>query len=454
MNANPVLRTAALDCGLKNPSIARRLVRDALQEADRDRWADSCTLAVSELVTNALLHARPVMSVRVEVGLDQVRVTVTDGSTDLPARRDWGTSATTGRGLALVSWLAADYGVVLGLAGKDVWFTVDDAAVAAADTMTGPDGDPEAVFGDWDTDVIVTDDGPDPAASGSSAGPGGGDVILKDVPVVLWRAAQQQYEAVLRELYLYQKSDPYRLDLDLATANRALGVLAAAFDRAVCAATAAASPGDPPGNVDVPVPVGAAGPHAYTIMEEALDQGLRLAAEGRLLIRPSLPEVVALRGWAADQVTAQDTGKSGIPWPGFDSAVFVGPENLDSDTENWGSALIDGSARAEIGVRDNNRIVAVSASAAALLRWDARLLVGRRVTVIIPVRFREAHVAGFTRHLTTGETRVVGTPLELPVLRGDGTELLCQILLRHDTTPDGRLLFVARIEPDPAPGRR
>jgi hypothetical protein len=48
---------------------------------------------------------------------------------------------------------------------------------------------------------------------------------------------------------------------------------------------------------------------------------------------------------------------------------------------------------------------------------------------LIPARYRDAHVAGFSRHVRTGESRILGVPLTLPVLRADGTELLCDVLI-------------------------
>jgi PAS domain S-box-containing protein len=45
--------------------------------------------------------------------------------------------------------------------------------------------------------------------------------------------------------------------------------------------------------------------------------------------------------------------------------------------------------------------VAVTASLAESLGWAVEDLIGRRVVVLVPPELREAHIAGFTRHLTT-----------------------------------------------------
>jgi small neutral amino acid transporter SnatA (MarC family) len=77
-------------------------------------------------------------------------------------------------------------------------------------------------------------------------------------------------------------------------------------------------------------------------------------------------------------------------------------------------------------------------------------LVGRRVVTLIPLRLREAHVAGFTRHLTTGESHVLGVPLILPVLRADGTEIMCHFLIERAPQLSKRSVYVAWISAETA----
>jgi PAS domain S-box-containing protein len=74
-------------------------------------------------------------------------------------------------------------------------------------------------------------------------------------------------------------------------------------------------------------------------------------------------------------------------------------------------------------------------------------LVGRRIVALVPPELREAHVAGFSRHLTTGEARVLGVPVQLPALRADGSILLCDVLIEQRSVVAGRHLYVARLDP-------
>jgi anti-sigma regulatory factor (Ser/Thr protein kinase) len=100
---------------------ARRFTVDTLRRWGRDDLTTSGALLVTELVTNAILHARTMVRVILERGADSVRVEVRDGSPIRPALRNHGLDATTGRGLALVSQLSDSWGVDVDGAGKVVW---------------------------------------------------------------------------------------------------------------------------------------------------------------------------------------------------------------------------------------------------------------------------------------------------------------------------------------------
>jgi anti-sigma regulatory factor (Ser/Thr protein kinase) len=101
---------------------ARRYVCEALTDLRYADVVDVAELLVSELVTNALLHAGTDVRLRVIPDVERVRIEVADRS-PIPVvlRRARGT-ATTGRGLALVDALAAHWGSRIEPDGKIVWF--------------------------------------------------------------------------------------------------------------------------------------------------------------------------------------------------------------------------------------------------------------------------------------------------------------------------------------------
>ncbi len=102
---------------------ARRLVRVALCAWGLEELADDAALIVSELVANAVQHARR-DSIRITIERPEahrVRVAVVDSSRRHPVLRDAGPENESGRGLALVEELAADWGTDPLPWGKQVW---------------------------------------------------------------------------------------------------------------------------------------------------------------------------------------------------------------------------------------------------------------------------------------------------------------------------------------------
>ncbi len=103
---------------------ARRFLRRLALPVTAD-CAASAELMVTELVTNAVLHARSAAVVGVAVTPDVVLVTVQDGDAAHPEQQPYGASlAQQGRGLHIVEALAERWGVSPHDGGKVVWFTV------------------------------------------------------------------------------------------------------------------------------------------------------------------------------------------------------------------------------------------------------------------------------------------------------------------------------------------
>jgi anti-sigma regulatory factor (Ser/Thr protein kinase) len=120
---------------------ARRFVRDTLATWGLDLLVDAAALVVSELATNAVLHARSELTVRLlkdEGG--SLRLEVLDRSPRQVAPRHHSAGSATGRGLSIVRDLASDWGVDERAGGKTVW--VQLAAVAFSEQPFAGDGDP------------------------------------------------------------------------------------------------------------------------------------------------------------------------------------------------------------------------------------------------------------------------------------------------------------------------
>ena len=82
----PLNRPAlSLGSGPRGVQDARRWVVDTCHDIGRSDLVECAELGVSELVTNALLHAFPPLTVRVRGTREHPRVEVRDGSTEVPA---------------------------------------------------------------------------------------------------------------------------------------------------------------------------------------------------------------------------------------------------------------------------------------------------------------------------------------------------------------------------------
>lgn len=103
---------------------ARRFVRARLLDVNVD--VDVATLLVSEVVTNAILHARTGVTLTVDQHGATAHIAVHDGSPLHPRPHEFSATSATGRGLRLLDQLAARWGVESDRerGGKVVWFEV------------------------------------------------------------------------------------------------------------------------------------------------------------------------------------------------------------------------------------------------------------------------------------------------------------------------------------------
>jgi anti-sigma regulatory factor (Ser/Thr protein kinase) len=105
-----------------NVSEARQFVCGHLADHGLGAITDDVRLVVSELVTNAVMHARTPFTVMVSREDGTVQLAVTDGMAYLPELVHgelW--SDTRGRGLFMVDAYSQTWGVRATAAGKTVW---------------------------------------------------------------------------------------------------------------------------------------------------------------------------------------------------------------------------------------------------------------------------------------------------------------------------------------------
>jgi anti-sigma regulatory factor (Ser/Thr protein kinase) len=212
-------RTLALPASPPSVRLARDWVTGVLREIGRGELADSARLAVSELVTNAILHAEPPMTVHIRGTTEHPRVEVTDQSLVPPQRRNSGmfvdvdddfSWSTMGRGLDLVATHSDKWGAEIspnGL-GKVVWFEPSRAT-----RETPVEGE---VF---TMDDALTELGAKPADPSTLV-----DVELLGMPVELFSHLRRHFNELGRELRLLAISDGDRYPLALEFAETYLQV--------------------------------------------------------------------------------------------------------------------------------------------------------------------------------------------------------------------------------------
>jgi anti-sigma regulatory factor (Ser/Thr protein kinase) len=119
---------------------ARRFVADRIPDAGAE-VRDSVSVMVSELSTNALVHAAGGFEVSVERSDRDVVVSVSDQEDGKPILQSPGPSEPHGRGLRIVDALSDEWGISANaVAGKSVWFRMSLEPSVADGSADGTDG--------------------------------------------------------------------------------------------------------------------------------------------------------------------------------------------------------------------------------------------------------------------------------------------------------------------------
>jgi PAS domain S-box-containing protein len=180
----------------------------------------------------------------------------------------------------------------------------------------------------------------------------------------------------------------------------------------------------------------------FAALDVMLDEAIRLAEQGELLWPPPQPEIQAMRRWICDQVGSQAAGEPSVAW----STYFTPPRRSPGHAEvEWDTSWVSDSAEAILAADDTNRILAISRPAIDLLGFDEpEDLIGQRLLSIIPERYHQAHIAGFTLHLVKGRKPLIGRKVTVPARRRDGSEIRVGLQIDAQTLPSGRSVFTGR----------
>jgi anti-sigma regulatory factor (Ser/Thr protein kinase) len=249
---------------------------------------DQLVLIGSELVTNAVLHARTELTLALELRDGRVRISVTDRSQAPATLRHYRPDALTGRGLGVVAALSDRWGVSAAADGKVVW-----AELAA-------NGDHPA-----------TRHAPDlrhPPPAPAPRSPDSRTIRFVGVPVAGYLELQAHNDALFRELELIsielEGDHDAHVEAPLADlVDQLYRRFRGARDSYRDTVAAAQRRGEPTVDLETTAPpAAAAGARGYLALLEQADE---LCRTGILLTPEPAPQVKGLRRWFVDQMVAQ-----------------------------------------------------------------------------------------------------------------------------------------------------
>ncbi len=300
--------TLALSADPRAAHEARQWIAAKLGALGRPELVDAARLGVSELVSNAILHGCPPMSVTLAGTAAHPRVEVADGSRR-PPRPPWlmrtaGPSsdpdellATVGRGLALVAMSSSAWGAILEDWGKVVWFEpvaepTDDAPAPQLHDSRLPD-----------TRCLVAADSEQTVA-----------VKVSAVPIDLFLGTHRRYTDLRRELRLLSLAhqDHYPMAGSLTDAFAQFEqMIPVGVIRQVEAARAIAAD-----VTDVHAHISEAAPPVFEQMLEILDVADEFCRAQRLLSLARTSEQRAFHYWFLGEFVHQAAGAAPTAWTG------------------------------------------------------------------------------------------------------------------------------------------
>ncbi|MBI2221732.1 MAG: response regulator [Acidobacteria bacterium] len=106
-------------------------------------------------------------------------------------------------------------------------------------------------------------------------------------------------------------------------------------------------------------------------------------------------------------------------------------------------ALLEAAPDAMVISDGRGRIVRVNAQAERLFGYTRNEMIGREIELLVPHRYRPAHVGHRDAYLRNAKTRPMGANLELYALRSDGSEFPVEISLSPLSSDSSRLVVSA-----------
>lgn len=285
---------------------ARRFAVEGALAVGYAELGDVAEMVVSELAGNAALHsAARFMYVSLKNRNGGMRVAVEDdgvvgveavvpAAPPLLDADEWEEPPTTGRGLAIVSMLASEWGVEPTQRGKRVWADLDDPdavnEVRQPTTATAP-----------------------PQAEPGRLPPGWVTVTLARCPVVLSIQQDQHLDELVRELQLLEADRDNAGSQGIAAEIQDL-LRSPAHARLTGRRLAEEARAAGVEHVDIEMAMPREFAPLVLRLQEAVARADELCEQNQLLAITSPPEIRELRAWMTDAIVTQADGAPPVAW--------------------------------------------------------------------------------------------------------------------------------------------
>ena len=283
---------------------ARVFIGEELERLGRLDLVDAAELGVSELVTNAILHADPPITVRLRGSRRRPRVEVHDTSSRPPSvvadmTDDDHILRTFGRGMGIVALYSQSWGADVSSDGKVVWFV--PSGEPGADIAEGEVYDlAEAV------ELAMADVEPPESMM---------TVRLLGMPAQVFATFRGWYSEIRRELRLLSFDQRDRFPVAEELAELTLQVESERrLARGVERLNAAIAEGLSSVDLEYVVPTTAA--DTMQRMQEVMLRADRFCRDQSLLTVAATTQQLQLMEWYTGEFVRQSRGEAPLPWPG------------------------------------------------------------------------------------------------------------------------------------------
>ncbi|CAM3327892.1 ATP-binding protein [Nocardioides dubius] len=285
--------TLTLEPNPRSVQDARRWVSQACQELGREDLIECAEIGVSELVTNALLHAEPPIGLRIRGTRLHPRIEVSDGSAKPPVPNprmgdDDELLSTIGRGLGMVAMCSSAWGAYLQRDGKTVWF--EPATTLAEDP---------SVFGE----VYEAS-----ALQHPKVAPGDGhQVHLLGLPVGRFAAWARHFRDLSRELRLLALAHAAAYPTARVLSDL-FGTFGEEWSKARGLELLDGATEDDPRVLDLTVSISASAPAMMSRMIDVLELADAFCRNERMLTLATTADQAALQRWLFTELVRQPAG--------------------------------------------------------------------------------------------------------------------------------------------------